>query len=143
MDLQAPSAEARELWKGFIRSVAEVGGVELTLQKQRTTQIIFDDSSLGWPVNISSSCACVSLQLSVPSSLNLLPGQIHMLKEAVEKEKERIKLAAAAIDSSTYITLQADMPAWVQTGAESIDAYVWVKYCFYLAKLKGTMLQNP
>ncbi|KAK5930955.1 hypothetical protein CgunFtcFv8_027149 [Champsocephalus gunnari] len=68
----APNAEARELWKGFIRSVAE---------------------------------------LSVPSSLNLLPGQILMLKEAVENEKERIKLAAAAINSSTYITLQAEMPA--------------------------------
>ncbi|KAK1897242.1 Signal-transducing adaptor protein 2 [Dissostichus eleginoides] len=68
----APNAEARELWKGFIRSVAE---------------------------------------LSVPSSLNLLPGQILMLKDAVEKEKERIKLVAAAINSSTYITLQEVMPA--------------------------------
>ncbi|XP_054458999.1 signal-transducing adaptor protein 1-like [Anoplopoma fimbria] len=49
--ITAPNAEARELWKGFIHSVAE---------------------------------------LSVPASLNLLPGQIHMLKEAVEKEKTRI-----------------------------------------------------
>ncbi|KAK5870018.1 hypothetical protein PBY51_024684 [Eleginops maclovinus] len=70
--LTAPNAETRELWKGFIRSVAE---------------------------------------LSVPSSLNLLPGQVHMLTEAVEKEKERMKLAAEAIKSSSYVTLQAEMPA--------------------------------
>ncbi|XP_070688417.1 signal-transducing adaptor protein 1-like [Pempheris klunzingeri] len=70
----APSAEARELWKGYIHSVAE---------------------------------------LSVPSSLNLLPGQIHMLREAVDNEKERIKNAPqpAVTSSSPYISLQADMPA--------------------------------
>ncbi|XP_029286082.1 signal-transducing adaptor protein 1-like [Cottoperca gobio] len=70
----APNAEARELWKGYILSVAE---------------------------------------LSVPSCLNLLPGQIHMLKEAVDKEKERIKNVAppAATNSAAYISLQADMPA--------------------------------
>ncbi|XP_068176471.1 signal-transducing adaptor protein 1-like [Antennarius striatus] len=62
----APSAEARELWKGFIHSVTE---------------------------------------LSVPSSLNLLPGQVHMLKEAVENEKERMR------SSSPYISPLADMPA--------------------------------
>lgn len=70
-----PSAEARELWKGFINSVCE---------------------------------------LSVPSSLNLLPGQIHMLKEAVEQEKERLKAAppctAAASGCSPYVSLEADMP---------------------------------
>lgn len=69
----APNAEARELWKGFIRSVAE---------------------------------------LSVPSSLNLLPGQIHILKEALEKEKERLQngTPAAALNTSTYISPLADMP---------------------------------
>ncbi|XP_030288995.1 signal-transducing adaptor protein 1-like [Sparus aurata] len=70
-----PSAEARELWKGFIYSVTE---------------------------------------LSVPSSLNLLPGQIQMLKEAVEREKERLKTTTppppAATNSSPYISLIADMP---------------------------------
>uniref|UniRef100_H3D6M4 PH domain-containing protein n=1 Tax=Tetraodon nigroviridis TaxID=99883 RepID=H3D6M4_TETNG len=55
--ITVPSAEARELWKGFIHSVTE---------------------------------------LSLPSSLNLLPGQIHMLKEAIEQEK---------------VQPQADMPA--------------------------------
>lgn len=55
---------------------------------------------------------CVLLQLSVPSSLNLLPGQIHMLKEAVEQERERIKSDSppAATDCSPYISLKADMP---------------------------------
>ncbi|KAG7233961.1 hypothetical protein INR49_028675, partial [Caranx melampygus] len=67
-----PTAEARELWKGFILSVWE---------------------------------------LSVPSSLNLLPGQIHMLREAVEKEKERKKnLTTPDDDSNPYVTLKADMP---------------------------------
>ncbi|XP_071373026.1 signal-transducing adaptor protein 1-like [Centroberyx affinis] len=56
------------------------------------------------------------LKLSVPSSLNLLPGQINMLKDAVEKEKERIKAlsrpaAPPASSSSPYLSLQADMPA--------------------------------
>lgn len=59
---------------------------------------------------------CVA-KLSVPTSLNLLPGQIHMLKEAVENEIERQKSAPQppppppAASSSPYVTLQADMPA--------------------------------
>ncbi|XP_069006203.1 signal-transducing adaptor protein 1-like isoform X2 [Embiotoca jacksoni] len=70
----APSAETRELWKGYIHSVTE---------------------------------------LSVPSSLNLLPGQIHMLKEAIEREKERIQNIhpPAVTTCSPYISLLADMPA--------------------------------
>ncbi|XP_032382712.1 signal-transducing adaptor protein 2 isoform X2 [Etheostoma spectabile] len=69
----ASSAETRELWKGYIQSVAE---------------------------------------LSVPSSLNLLPGQIHRLKEAVEKEKERkIDVSQPAVlNNCAYISVQADMP---------------------------------
>ncbi|KAM9358035.1 signal-transducing adaptor protein 1-like [Symphorus nematophorus] len=94
--LTVPNSEARELWKGYIQSVAE---------------------------------------LSVPPFLNLLPGQIHSLREAVEKEKERIRTVLpaqiqmlkqeeqkekdkiktvslpAATSSSPYISLQADMPA--------------------------------
>ncbi|XP_038572233.1 signal-transducing adaptor protein 2-like isoform X1 [Micropterus salmoides] len=69
-----PNAETRELWKGFIHSVAK---------------------------------------LSLPSSLNLLPGQIQMLKEVIEKEKERIKTvppSAVSSNSSPYISLQAEMP---------------------------------
>ncbi|KAG8003551.1 Signal-transducing adaptor protein 2 [Nibea albiflora] len=71
--LTVPNAEARELWKGYIQSVAE---------------------------------------RSVPPSLNLLPGQIHMLKEAVEKEKERTKSGPpSGVDNfSVYVSLKADMP---------------------------------
>ncbi|TMS20496.1 Signal-transducing adaptor protein 2 [Larimichthys crocea] len=71
--LTVPNAEARELWKGYIQSVAE---------------------------------------RSVPTSLNLLPGQIHMLKEAVEKEKERIKTGppSGVANFSIYVSLKADMP---------------------------------
>lgn len=60
---------------------------------------------------------CILLQLSVPSSLNLLPGQIHMLKEAIDRERERIKSDSppAATDCSPYISLKADMPGWVLT----------------------------
>lgn len=56
---------------------------------------------------------CVLLQLSVPSSLNLLPGQIHMLKEVVDRERERIKSDSppAATDCSPYISLQHDLKA--------------------------------
>ncbi|CAN9500589.1 unnamed protein product [Ophioblennius macclurei] len=72
--ITAPNAEARELWKGFIHSVAE---------------------------------------LYVPPSLNLLPGQLHMLREAVEKEKERIKkLTLPTSDKfNPYVSVRANMPA--------------------------------
>lgn len=54
----------------------------------------------------------VSCQLSVPSSVNLLPGQIHMLKEAVEQEKERLKAPPPSTTAgcSPYVSLEADMP---------------------------------
>lgn len=67
----APNTEARELWKGFIRSVVE---------------------------------------LDVPPSLNLLPGQIHMLKEAVEKEKQRVPNPSSAAENSPYVSMLSDMP---------------------------------
>ncbi|KAK5601941.1 hypothetical protein CRENBAI_018891 [Crenichthys baileyi] len=66
----APSPESRELWKGFIYSVAE---------------------------------------LQVPSSLNLLPGQFHILKETVQKEKER--LSNPLTEQSPPTTVRTDMPA--------------------------------
>ncbi|XP_061593766.1 signal-transducing adaptor protein 1-like [Cololabis saira] len=71
--LIAPSVESRELWKGFIQSVAE---------------------------------------LSVPSSLNLMPGQIHMLTVAVDKEKERITQVSSTTDTdgSHYLSLDSEMP---------------------------------
>lgn len=57
------------------------------------------------------------MQLSVPSSLNLLPGQFHMLNEAVEMEKQRMKTPPApdGTQPGDYVSLQADMPVWVLT----------------------------
>lgn len=51
----------------------------------------------------------------MPTSLNLLPGQIHMLKEAVQKETERKQNSPPSAETScpSYVTLQADMPASV------------------------------
>uniref|UniRef100_A0A3P8YHJ9 SH2 domain-containing protein n=1 Tax=Esox lucius TaxID=8010 RepID=A0A3P8YHJ9_ESOLU len=58
------------------------------------------------------------VELSVPDSLNLLPGQIHMLRETVEAERERRKTAhpapaatAVASSSNLYLSLIEDMPA--------------------------------
>ncbi|XP_047443195.1 signal-transducing adaptor protein 1-like [Mugil cephalus] len=72
--LTVPNAESRELWKGYIRSVAE---------------------------------------LRVPPSLNLLPGQIHMLNEAVEQEKQKLQNVSPPADTNSkdYICPQGDMPA--------------------------------
>ncbi|XP_056585515.1 signal-transducing adaptor protein 2b [Triplophysa dalaica] len=67
----APSLEARELWKGFMLSVAK---------------------------------------LSLPASLNLLPGQIHMMKEVIKKEK--IRLASySSPDCHLYLPVISEMPA--------------------------------
>ncbi|XP_058494644.1 signal-transducing adaptor protein 1-like [Solea solea] len=51
-------------------------------------------------------------KLSVPSSLNLLPGQFHMLKEAVDLEKERQKKAPQhVITSRSFDSSDADLPS--------------------------------
>ncbi|KAK2898429.1 hypothetical protein QQF64_032359 [Cirrhinus molitorella] len=54
-------------------------------------------------------------KLSVPSSLNLLPGQIHLMKEIIEKEKIRQRLLSSPPTSlgseSNYVTVQSDMPS--------------------------------
>uniref|UniRef100_A0A8C9RLQ4 Signal transducing adaptor family member 2a n=1 Tax=Scleropages formosus TaxID=113540 RepID=A0A8C9RLQ4_SCLFO len=77
--LTAPSLEARELWKGFIRSVVE---------------------------------------LCVPSSLNLLPGQIYMLKEVVERERERQRRKPPPTQPAPavplYLPLVGEIPACFQ-----------------------------
>ncbi|CAG5864656.1 unnamed protein product [Menidia menidia] len=51
-------------------------------------------------------------ELLVPSSLNLLPGQIHMLKEVVEKEKDKIKSSVLRTvpESSLLANPKADGP---------------------------------
>lgn len=70
----APSLEARELWKGYMLSIAK---------------------------------------LSVPVSLNLLPGQIHVMKEIIEKEKIRQRLPSASPPEQNfdpYVHVLPDMP---------------------------------
>ncbi|XP_017262706.1 signal-transducing adaptor protein 1 [Kryptolebias marmoratus] len=51
--------------------------------------------------------------LSVPSSHNLLPGQIHMMLDAAQKEKERLANSSptTADDPSPLTTTQIDRPA--------------------------------
>ncbi|MCJ8734630.1 hypothetical protein PDJAM_G00237520 [Pangasius djambal] len=53
------------------------------------------------------------VKLEVPTSLNLLPGQIQMLKEAMEKETERLKDIAAVpkTEPDNYLSIQPEMPA--------------------------------
>ncbi|XP_060788564.1 signal-transducing adaptor protein 2b [Neoarius graeffei] len=66
------------------------------------------------------------VQLEVPTSLNLLPGQLHMLREAVDKEKERLKdttektstcaatqasITVASGDPDVYLSVPSEMPA--------------------------------
>lgn len=100
----APNGEARELWKGFIHSVAE---------------------------------------LSVPLSLNLLPGQIHILKEAVDKEKQRLdnapsSVSAATVDSSPYVSPVADMPVCYHK-VNRLEAELLLER----ETLRGNMLLRP
>ncbi|AWP11346.1 putative signal-transducing adaptor protein 2-like isoform 2 [Scophthalmus maximus] len=58
-------------------------------------------------------------ELSVPPSLNLLPGQFHMLQEAVDKETERLKhVDPPEVTSSPYINLQVNFPPVSRLEAE-------------------------
>ncbi|XP_076009552.1 signal-transducing adaptor protein 1-like isoform X2 [Genypterus blacodes] len=56
-------------------------------------------------------------ELSIPSSLNLLPGQVHMLKEAIEKETERVNPSSSSYlpppvpGRKPNISVQDDLPA--------------------------------
>ncbi|TTM04441.1 Signal-transducing adaptor protein 2 [Bagarius yarrelli] len=63
------------------------------------------------------------VKLLVPTTLNLLPGQIHMLKEAVDKEIERLKenmeksasakasITVATTEPGNYLSILSEMPA--------------------------------
>ncbi|KAL6107440.1 stap2 [Pungitius sinensis] len=56
---------------------------------------------------------CSVVELAVPASINLLPGQIQMLKETVEKEEARINNASPPVvtNSAALVSLQGDKPA--------------------------------
>ncbi|XP_051757987.1 signal-transducing adaptor protein 2b isoform X2 [Ctenopharyngodon idella] len=52
-------------------------------------------------------------KLSVPTFLNLLPGQIHMMKEIIEKEKKRQRLLSVpppSQGSDNYVIVVPEMP---------------------------------
>ncbi|XP_051557697.1 signal-transducing adaptor protein 2-like isoform X3 [Myxocyprinus asiaticus] len=55
----------------------------------------------------------IKLTLAVPTTLTLLPGQLHMLKEVVEKEKTRRKarVASRAPSSPLSLPLVGEIPA--------------------------------
>ncbi|KAM9474787.1 signal-transducing adaptor protein 1-like [Clarias gariepinus] len=90
------------------------------------------------------------VKLQVPSSLNLLPGQVHMLREAVEKENERLKeiaekaaaeqasKAAATPDHNDYMSVLSEMPACFCKLARSETENLLEKH-----KDKGNLLLRP
>lgn len=104
--LQALNLEARELWKGYIRSVVEVSGLYVHLPLWRVKSL-----HLWW----IKEARTITLQLAVPASINLLPGQIQTLKETVEKEEARINNASPPVvtNNAAPVSLQGDKPAWV------------------------------
>lgn len=61
--------------------------------------------------------ALTKRQLNVPSCLTLLPGQLQMLKEVVDKERSRRRTRTPnrAPPSPLSVPLVGEIPAWVQT----------------------------
>ncbi|XP_042617953.1 signal-transducing adaptor protein 1-like isoform X1 [Cyprinus carpio] len=80
-------------------------------------------------------------KLSVPSSLNLLPGQIHMMKEIIEKEKIRQRLLSSPPQpsaSANYVTLQSDMPSCYHN-VNRVEA----EYLLERNTVRGNLLLRP
>ncbi|KTF86887.1 hypothetical protein cypCar_00020637 [Cyprinus carpio] len=80
-------------------------------------------------------------KLSVPSSLNLLPGQIHMMKEIIEKEKIRQRLLSSPPPpsaSANYVTLQSDMPSCYHN-VNRVEA----EYLLERNTVRGNLLLRP
>ncbi|XP_028856713.1 signal-transducing adaptor protein 2b isoform X2 [Denticeps clupeoides] len=86
-------------------------------------------------------------QLSVPSSLNLLPGQIHMMREVVESEKQRRRsvptspLASnvqADAECPFYVAVLSDMPACFRRVSRSEAEVLLDRYPEH-----GNMLLRP
>ncbi|KAM9476140.1 signal-transducing adaptor protein 2-like [Clarias gariepinus] len=90
------------------------------------------------------------VKLQVPTSLNLLPGQVCMLKDAVEKENERLKeiaekaaaeqasKAAATPDHNDYMSVLSEMPACFCKLSPTETENLLEKH-----KDKGNMLLRP
>uniref|UniRef100_A0A8D3B8S9 PH domain-containing protein n=1 Tax=Scophthalmus maximus TaxID=52904 RepID=A0A8D3B8S9_SCOMX len=78
-------------------------------------------------------------ELSVPPSLNLLPGQFHMLQEAVDKETERLKhVDPPEVTSSPYINLQVNFPPCYHSVSRLEAELLLEKEC-----KRGNMLLRP
>lgn len=118
---QAPNLESRELWKGFLYSVIDVNMNHLYT---------------------CTLCACLfscltclitlfSLQLNVPSCLTLLPGQLQMLKEVVDKERSRRRSRnpSRAPPSPLSVPLVGEIPPWVQLWRCTAAAWPHDPYC--------------
>ncbi|XP_026098770.1 signal-transducing adaptor protein 1-like isoform X1 [Carassius auratus] len=75
-------------------------------------------------------------KLSVPSSLNLLPGQIHMMREIIEKEKIRQRLLSSP--PPPLVTVQSDMPPCYHNVTR-----VEAEYLLERNSVRGNLLLRP
>ncbi|KAK2841454.1 hypothetical protein Q7C36_013033 [Tachysurus vachellii] len=90
------------------------------------------------------------VKLEVPMSLNLLPGQIHMLREAVDKEIERLReiheksasaqasITVATTEPDNYLPVVFEMPACFQRTLREDAEILLEKH-----KDKGNLLLRP
>ncbi|XP_043103525.1 signal-transducing adaptor protein 2b [Puntigrus tetrazona] len=79
-------------------------------------------------------------KLTVPASLNLLPGQIHMMKEIIEKEKIRQRLLSIPPSpcSDNYVIVQPDMPSCYHNVTR-----VEAEYLLQRNRKHGSLLLRP
>ncbi|XP_062308885.1 signal-transducing adaptor protein 1-like isoform X1 [Osmerus eperlanus] len=81
------------------------------------------------------------VELAVPGSLNLLPGQIHLLRETVERERERLRHASsppAQSNPDLYVSLLSEMPLCFQRVSRSEAENILEKH-----RGKGNLLLRP
>lgn len=136
---QAPNLESRELWKGFLYSVTDV-----------TIHFFFPFSYMCFWLNLylfNLTLFFLSWQLNVPSCLTLLPGQLQMLKEVVDKERSRRRSRTPnrAPPSPLSVPLVGEIPPWVclqaqcQTSKPVQDWQKEIKLCWsFFASMMST-----
>ncbi|XP_046905899.1 signal-transducing adaptor protein 1-like isoform X2 [Hypomesus transpacificus] len=81
------------------------------------------------------------VELAVPCSLNLLPGQIYLLRETVERERERLRTASSPPSQSNpdlYVSLLSEMPSCFQRVSRSEAENILEKH-----RGKGNLLLRP
>lgn len=126
---QAPNLESRELWKGFLYSVIDVNTHVLHLLPSTTLSL---SCAIQWGV-LSS----VPSQLNVPSCLTLLPGQLQMLKEVVDKERSRrrTRTPTRAPPSPLSVPLVGEIPPWVLLCVERTRKYSCFTVCVFVPNI--------